>query len=345
MSISKKKNFYITKVFLAVQEKEWERAAVLAEKYLDFEALTIICESTDNQNRLEEYMDRFTNEGFSEFVYSWYLQENKQGKLIDKCRRLGKSKNMQKLSTFLSGHPSLSWLQYAYEKKFSLASDVLQNLASEETESVVRQKTMLSLAKLSKLASPVTDENDLNVQNINAQLDLIAYQEELPDYVLERYGYNVLKPSVIPAKDIICLYISSEYKDAGELEFKKALELLRYINNEELKEELNLKIWRNAILRDSWNLGSIDSPLDVLQHTLFFKLIDLCTTLGIFFYITNIYTVHNVFFNVLGANPQNLLPPLDLLIDHDSFGDLRYNSNFIYLLKTAYEHVQKAMMF
>lgn len=262
-------------------EKEWERAAILAEKYLDFEALTIICESTDNQSRLEEYMDRFTNEGFSEFVYSWYLQENKQGKLIDKCRRLGKSKNMQKLSSFLSGHPSLSWLQYIYEKKFSMASDVLQNLASEETESVMRQKTMLSLAKLSKLASPTTtDEHDANVQNINAQLDLVAFQEELPDYVLERYGYNVLKPSVIPPKDIISLYICSEYKDAGEVEFKKALEVLRYIDNEELKEELNLKIWRNAILRDSWNLGSTDAPLEVLQHTLFFKLVDLAIMLG-----------------------------------------------------------------
>lgn len=268
-------------------EKEWERAAVLAEKYLDFEALTIICESTDNQNRLEEYMDRFINEGFPEFVYSWYLQENKQGKLINKCRQLGKSKNMHKLSTFLSGHPSLSWLQYIYEKKFSLASDVLQNLASEETESVVRQKTVLSLAKLAKLASPVVDEDDLNVQKINAGLDLVAFQEELPDYVLERYGYNVLKPSVIPAKDLISLYICPEYKDAGEIEFKKALEILRYIKNEDLKEELNLDIWRSAILRDSWNLGGIDSPLEILQHTLFFKLVDLAVMLGNFLYTKN----------------------------------------------------------
>lgn len=265
---------------LVVGEKEWERAAVLAEKYLDFEALTIICESTDNQTRLDEYMERFTNEGFSEFVYSWYLQENKQGKLIDKCRQLGKSKNMQKLSTFLSGHPSLSWLQYVYDKKFSLASDVLQNLASEETESVVKQKTMLSFAKLAKLASPVVDENDIHVKNINARLDLVALQEELPDYVLERYGYNVLKPSVIPAKDLINLYICSEYKEAGEIEYKKALELLRYISNDEQREELNLKIWRSAILRDSWTLGGIESPLEFLEHTLFYKLVDLAILLG-----------------------------------------------------------------
>lgn len=262
-------------------EKEWERAAVLAEKYLDFEALTIICESTDNQNRLDEYMDRFSNEGFPEFVYSWYLQENKHGKLIDKCRKLGKSKNMQKLSGFLSGHPSLAWLQYIYEKKFSLASDVLQSLANEETESLMRQKTMLSLAKLSKLTSPVVLENDPTVENINTQLELVTFQEELPDYVLEQYGYNIFKPCVIPAKDLISLYICTEYKDAGEVEFKKALELLQYINNEELREELNLKIWRSAILRDSWNLGNVDAPLEILQHTLFFKVVDLAVVLGI----------------------------------------------------------------
>lgn len=234
-------------------------------------------------------MDRFSNEGFSEFVYSWYLQENKQGKLIDKCRKLGKSKNMQKLSSFLSGHPSLSWLQYIYEKKFSLASDVLLKLASEESESVMRQKTMLSLAKLSKLASPIVDANDPTVQNINSQLDLVTFQEELPDYVLERYGYNILQPSVIPAKDLISLYISTEYKDAGEVEFKKALEILRYIDNEELKEELNLKIWRSAILRDSWNLGCIDSPMDILHYTLFFKLVDLAILLGNNLHLVIIY--------------------------------------------------------
>lgn len=270
-------------------------------------------------------MDRFSNDGFSEYLYSWYLQENKQGKLIDMYRRVGKSKNIQKLSNFLSGHPSLSWLQYIYEKKFSLASDVLRGLANEETDSLMKQKTMLSLAKLSKLASPVVSENDPTVQNINSQLELVTFQEELPDYVLEKYGYNVFKPCVIPAKDLISLYISSEYKDAGEVEFKKALDLLPYVHDEELREELSLSIWRSAILRDSWNVENVDSPLEILQHTLFFKLVDLAITLG--------------------AVPQSLLPPLDLLMEGDSFAKLKDNKNFLYLLKAGYEHVQKSFAF
>lgn len=261
-------------------EREWERAAILAEKYLDFESLVVICETTNNQNRLDEYMDRFSAEGFSEYVYTWYLQENKQGKLIDRCRRVGKTRDVQKLSTFLADHASLAWMQHVYDRKFSSAADVLQTLASEESESVVRQKTMLSLAKLAKLAAPNVDEADPYVQNVNAQLELIAFQEDLPDYVLEQYGYDTAKPSVIPAKELINLYVCTEFKDATELEFKKALDLLVYVDNEDLQAELLLKVWHNAILRDSWNFTNIDSPLEVLQHTLFFRLADLAVVLG-----------------------------------------------------------------
>lgn len=50
-------------------------------------------------------------------------------------------------------------------------------------------------------------------------------------------------------------------------------------------------------------------------------------------------------FCVLGADPQSILPPLDMLIDDESFGDLRHNKNFLYLLKTGYEHLQKTTVF
>lgn len=252
----------------------------MAEKYLDFETLVLICESTDNQQRLDEYMDRFNNEGFSEYVYTWYLQKNKQGKLIERCRKVTKPRNLQKLTHFLSDHPSLSWMQNIYDRKFENAADTLRNLASEETESVVRQKTMLSLCKLSKLAASKTVAADPYIQDVNSQLELITFQEELPDYVLEQYGYDTAKPCVIPAKDLINLYICPEFKDASEVEFKKALDLLLYVENEDLREELCLNIWRNAILRDSWNVSNVDSPLEVLQYTLFFRLADLALTLG-----------------------------------------------------------------
>lgn len=130
------------------------------------------------------------------------------------------------------------------------------------------------------MAGPDTEDVDTYVDNINASLDLITFQEDVPDYVLQQFGYDTLRPRVISPKELIHLYICKEYSDAGELEFKKALDILTFINEEDLKEELNLKIWRNAILRDSWNFKNLDSPMEVLQTTLFFKLIDLSMILG-----------------------------------------------------------------
>lgn len=109
-----------------MNEKEWEKAALLAEKYLDFETLVIICEVTDNQSRLDEYMDRFSNDGFSEYVYNWFLKQNRQGKLIDRYRRTARTKHAQKLTSFLNDHPSLSWLQQMFDRQFDMASHTLR---------------------------------------------------------------------------------------------------------------------------------------------------------------------------------------------------------------------------
>ncbi|XP_018569025.1 nuclear pore complex protein Nup133 [Anoplophora glabripennis] len=305
-------------------EKEWEKAAQLAEKYLDFETLVIVCELTDNQQRLDEYMDRFSNDGFTEYVYNWFLKENKQGKLIDRYRKIDRTKNVQKFTNFLSDHPSLSWMQQIFDQKFALAADTLQKLADEEEESLTRQKTMYSLSKLAKLAGPNTPDLEIFTTNINSCLELTAFQGDLPDYVLQQFGYDTMRPRVIPPKDLVNLYICSEYTDAGELEFKKALDILQFIDNEELREELLLKVWRSAILRDSWNYKNLDAPLEILQGTLFFRLVDLSITLG--------------------ANPQNLLPPLDTLIEDQSMQHLQDNKNFQFLIKTGYDHVFRTQM-
>ncbi|EFA05993.1 Nuclear pore complex protein Nup133-like Protein [Tribolium castaneum] len=303
-----------------IHEKDWERCAKLAEKYLDFETLMILCEATNNQRRLDDYLERFSNEGFSEFVYNWFLKENKQGKLIDMCKHVGKSKNIQKLTNFLSGHPSLSWMQEIFDKKYNQAANSLQTLALNETESVTRQKTMLSLCKLAKLAAGTGSEEAL--RSVDSRLDLIAYQEDIPDYVLQQFGYDTINIRVIPPKDLINLYICKEYTEAAELEFKKALDLLNFIDDEELRQEMSLKIWRYALLRDAWQHQNLDSPMEILQHKLFFKLVDLAMDLE--------------------GDGWNLLPPMDTLIDDDSLGDLRNNTNFQFLLKAGYEHIYRS---
>ncbi|XP_057660912.1 nuclear pore complex protein Nup133 [Diorhabda carinulata] len=307
-----------------LNEKEYEKAILLAEKYLDFETLVTICDATDNQERLDEYMDRFSNNGFSEYVYNWFLKENKQGKLLDKYRKTGKTKNLQKLSTFLSDHPSLSWMQQIFDKKFPMAANTLYTLATNEKDSLTRQKTMLSLCKLSKLAGPMTGDLEAYIENINNRLGLINCQEELPDYVLQQFGYDTLKPCVISPKELINLYTCKEYVDASELEFKKALDILNFIQDEELIDELHLSIWRRAILRDSWNFKNLDCPMEVLSTTLFYKIVDLLLDLGV--------------------NPQTLLPPINMLLDSPELGQLKENPNFEFLIKTAYEYINRTQI-
>ncbi|XP_049818107.1 nuclear pore complex protein Nup133 isoform X2 [Aethina tumida] len=300
-----------------LQDNEYEKAAQLAEKYLDFETLVIICDNTDNNQRLDEYIDRFRQDGFAEYMYNWFFKENKQGKLIDRYRQVGKSDNLQTLTKFLSDHPSLSWMQHIFDKKFAVGADTLNNLASTEVDSLDKYKTLLSMSKLAKLAGPNTADVDKYVDAINNKLKLVGYQKNLPGYVLQGHGFDVINPGVISAKDIINLYISSEYTDATEVEFRSALEMLKYITDYELRQELNVKIWCNAILRDTWDYKNLNEPMAVLQSTLFFKIIELCLALG--------------------ADPSNLLPPLDLLTD--GLTKLEDNTNFQFLIKTAYDHL------
>ena len=45
-----------------VNYEQYERAASLAEKYFDFDALIQICEVTNNQERLQRYITQFAEQ-------------------------------------------------------------------------------------------------------------------------------------------------------------------------------------------------------------------------------------------------------------------------------------------
>lgn len=46
----------------SVAEEEFERATMLAEKYLDFQLLIDICHQTENKDKLNSYIDKFNNQ-------------------------------------------------------------------------------------------------------------------------------------------------------------------------------------------------------------------------------------------------------------------------------------------
>jgi hypothetical protein len=62
---------------------------------------------------------------------------------------------------------------------------------------------MLSLAKLALLASDEHPQKVEAVSAMNRDLDLLVYQEELPEIVLSSYGYDVERLRVLTPTELI----------------------------------------------------------------------------------------------------------------------------------------------
>ncbi|XP_069672597.1 nuclear pore complex protein Nup133 isoform X3 [Periplaneta americana] len=308
-----------------LEDEEYERAAILAEKYCDFQILVQICELTDNKERLDQYMEKFSEQDFSQFLFGWYVREQKQGRLLKQFRSVEKPHAQQQaLSQFLKDHPSLSWLQNIFSSDYKQASNTLKSLAKEETELLQRKKSMLSLAKLSLLAFDQQPEAvDEEVQALNTELDLVLYEEELPETVLSAYGYDIERLRVLTPMELVKLYICDENSTATEYDFKKALDLLSYIDDEFERSELRHKIWCQAVLRDTWTDTDSNSPLEVIQGMVFFRLAELMA--------------------FMGSSPDDILPSLERMLEAQELGSLKDHSSFQYLLKVGYEHVHRTL--
>ncbi|XP_034943346.1 nuclear pore complex protein Nup133 [Chelonus insularis] len=302
-----------------IKNEQYENAAKLAEKYCDFASLVNICELTNNKNRLDVYSEKFASHDFAGFLFNWYLKDGRQGQLVERCRR-GGGDLMEKVSE----HPEISWVQASLTDEFRLAANTLHSLALKEVELVKRKKTMLSLSKLALLCSN-DDPYDIedNCEGINKELELIAYQEEIPDAVLENYGYNVNKLRVLTPTELINLYTCDENTLVNEFDFKKALDLLDYIEDENEKEALRLRTWARLARHDKWDTVS-KNPEQQIEETLFFKLISL---------------IH-----VMGDLNGGLFPPIDSLLMEPTLGSLADSSNFQFLIKLTYEYASQRFL-
>jgi nuclear pore complex protein Nup133 len=63
---------------------------------------------------------------------------------------------------------------------------------------------MISLAKLALMASDEQpDKVEEEISTLNTNLDLISYQEELPEIVLSSYGYDVERLRVLTPSELV----------------------------------------------------------------------------------------------------------------------------------------------
>ncbi|ETE65443.1 Nuclear pore complex protein, partial [Ophiophagus hannah] len=296
--------------------KQYQQAAALAEKYCDFDILVQLCEQTDNQSRLQRYMTQFADQNFSDFLFRWYLEKGKRGKLLSQpIAQHGQ------LASFLQAHEHLSWLHDINSNDMDKAYRTLHNLANTETRYFAKKKTLLGLSKLSVLASNISDVMlNEKIEEIIEQECFLLHQETLPEQLLAEKKMTLDEMPVLSAPQLIELYICDENRKANEYDFKKALDLLEYIDQAEQVDinYLKLKILCKALLRDGWsNSEGKDDPIEASKDSIFVKILQKLIKEGV--------------------QLSEYLPDVKDLMQSDELGHLKYNPYFEFVLKANYE--------
>ena len=80
---------------------------------------------------------------------------------------------------------------------------------------------------------------------------------------------------MLTPREMIELYVGEENVDADHIDFKKALDLLDFVNLED-EEKLNiwLHIWCRSIMKNTWTDIDKDNPLESVRDTVFFRLVE-----------------------------------------------------------------------
>ncbi|XP_045293385.1 nuclear pore complex protein Nup133 isoform X2 [Leopardus geoffroyi] len=292
-------------------------AASLAEKYCDFDILVQMCEQTDNQTRLQRYMTQFADQNFSDFLFRWYLEKGKRGKLLSQP-----ISQHGELANFLQAHEHLSWLHEINSQELEKAHATLLGLANMETHYFAKKKTLLGLSKLAALASDFSEDVlQEKIEEMAEQERFLLHQETLPEQLLAEKELSLSAMPVLTAPQLISLYICEENRRANEYDFKKALDLLEYIDEEEDVNinDLKLEILCKALQRDNWSSSDgKDDPIEVSKGSIFVKILQKLLKDGI--------------------QLSEYLPEVKDLLQADQLGSLKSNPYFEFVLKANYEY-------
>ncbi|TNN60479.1 Nuclear pore complex protein Nup133 [Liparis tanakae] len=262
-----------------------------------------MCEQTDNQSRLQHYMAKFADQNFADFLFRWYMEKGKRGKLLSQP-----AAQHQQLASFLQSHQHLSWLHHIHVHDYCSANRTLYGQANMETRYFVKKKTLLALSKLTLLASDLPEE----------QLDkqLLEEKQQNPDTM-----------PLLSAHDLIQLYICDDNRRANEYDFKKALELLPYITEEEDVDIDSLKreIFGKVLRRDAWSSDDgTDDPLEAAKDSIFVKIL--------------LKLIQE------GVPLQTYLPDVKDLLELDDLSSLKSKPYFAFVLQANYEHYLEVQM-
>lgn len=302
---------------------QYQWVAALAEKYCDFDVLVQMCEKTENQSRLQHYMSKFANQNFADFLFRWYMEKGKRGKLLSQP-----AAQHQQLASFLQSHQHLSWLHHIHVHNYPQAHQTLYSQANAETRYFTKKKTLLALSKLTALASDLNEDDiSKHVEDIVEQERFLLHQETLPRQLLEEKQQNPDTMPVLNALNLIQLYICDDNRRANEYDFKKALDLLEYIEEEDEVDIAALKceILGKALRKDDWSAADgNDDPLEAAKDSVFVKIL--------------LKLIQE------GVPLQTYLPDVKDLLDLEELRVLKSKLYFEFVLRANYEHYLQAQM-
>uniref|UniRef100_A0A3Q3QI17 Nuclear pore complex protein Nup133 n=1 Tax=Monopterus albus TaxID=43700 RepID=A0A3Q3QI17_MONAL len=299
---------------------QYQWLATLAEKYCDFDILVQMCEQTDNHSRLQHYMTKFADQNFADFLFRWYMEKGKRGKLLSQP-----AAQHQQLASFLQAHQHLSWLHHIHVHDYHSAHRTLYSQANAETRYFVKKKTLLALSKLTALVSNLP-EGEHKIKE-NPRERFLLHQETLPRQLLEEKQLNLDTMPLLSAHNLIQLYICDDNRRANEYDFKKALDLLEYISEEDAVDidSLKCEILGKALRRDDWSSDGNDDPLEAAKDSIFVKVL--------------LKLIQE------GEIPlQTYLPDVKELLESDDLNSLKSKPYFEFVLRANYEHYLQAQM-
>ncbi|CAL8333006.1 unnamed protein product [Lota lota] len=296
---------------------QYQWVAALSEKFCDFDMLVQMCELTDNQSRLQHYMTKFSDQNFADFVFRWYMEKGKRGKLLSQP-----SANHPQLASFLQSHQHLSWLHHIHVHDYQSAHETLYSQATGETRYFSKKKTLLALSKLTALASDMEKTQlSSHLDDIVEQERFLLNQEMLPSQLLEDKNLDPHTMPLLTPHVLITLYIGEDNRSSNEDHFKKALDLLEYINEEDMvdTESLKQEIFARALKKDDWcSWEGSDDPLEPARDSVFVKIL--------------LKLIQE------GVSLQAYLPDVKELLDSEHLAGFRSKPYFEYVLRVNYEH-------
>lgn len=228
---------------------QYELGLQLAQKYREFLVIVEICEQQEDPAKLWNYAAEFSQLGFERVVFEFYYVNKQYYKLLTPPRAYWAS-----LRDYLdtTGANTIAWNHLVRIGDYKAAEETFESLARGEINSAANQTTLLSLAKLSQLASgtPISDLNEEREQKLylrDAQRSIRAILDHT-DSDTEPVSAGSLIARLLDAYD------GTEDLEPGH-SFRLALDLFTnttWLRTEFENRDLLQTIWHRILTLERW---------------------------------------------------------------------------------------------